>query len=147
MGFFNWLFDGNGKQRKHKHHRKPWQTKCFNCGHNVIKKRGVCYHRNYNSGLRPGEDGDDPSEFGYIEYTKKCKYPYCECTKPRFKTKAKVILPISPGKEKTGQTWSQKEKEQLKKEVKSGKSISQIAKIHKRREDAIFYKIRDEKII
>jgi len=81
MGLLNWLFGGS----RNKRHRKPWQTKCENCNHNVIMKHGRCYHRNYNPGLQPGQDGDSPNEFGYVEYTQRCKL--CSCTKPLFKRK------------------------------------------------------------
>src|SRR3989344_2536048 len=119
MGLFSWLFGS---------HRKPWQTKCSNCNHNVIMKHGRCYHRNYNPGLQPGQDGDSPDEFGYVEYTQKCKL--CSCKKPHFKRseevkikkQREVKIKSSPRREMNGQPWSQKEKEELKEEVKSGKS-------------------------
>jgi len=71
--------------RRRYRHRRPWQTKCYNCGHNVIKRHGRWWHRNYNPGLQPGEDGDDPGEFGYIEYTQRCRYSSCQCARPFFK--------------------------------------------------------------
>jgi hypothetical protein len=42
---------------------------------------------------------------------------------------------------RTGQTWDEREKQQIIKEFKSGKSIEEMAKIHERRKNAILIKI------
>ncbi len=42
---------------------------------------------------------------------------------------------------RTGQTWDEREKQQIIKEFKSGKSLEEIAKIHERRKNAVLIKI------
>lgn len=65
---------------KPKYKRK--KIKCKNCGHNISRCSGRWWHRTYNPGLRPGEDGDDPNEFGFFVYKVKCGYKGCKCKKP-----------------------------------------------------------------
>ena len=82
MGFFIlafWI-----KKKLHHYHHKGHKIKCARCRHNIIfsKRYKRWLHRNYNPGLQPGEDGDHPSEFGYVEFTPGCKYKNCNCKTP-----------------------------------------------------------------
>lgn len=86
MGLLDFLFGKSSTEHEHRHkRRRSWQTKCHNCGHNVIRRHDRWWHKSYNPGLQPGEDGDDPNEFGYVEYTSRCKYGSCRCTRPIFR--------------------------------------------------------------